>query len=69
VRAVFHGHDHQEDDIKYFKNKPFIFSGHFGGSWGVEYKGYRIVEYSSVDSIITYQANPLAMANLYYTAL
>ena len=65
VKAVFHGHDHQEDYIKYFRGKPFLFSGHFGGSWGVEYKGYRIVESISNGTFLTYQYHPEADAKLY----
>ncbi len=65
VKAVFHGHDHQEDDVKFYKGKPFLYSGHFGGSWGVEYKGYRIVEVLGNGVIQAYQCNPLANAQLY----
>jgi 3',5'-cyclic-AMP phosphodiesterase len=65
VKAVFHGHDHQEDHVKYFHKKPFLYSGHFGGSWGVEYKGYRIVEAMPDDTFITFQYNPQANAQLY----
>jgi 3',5'-cyclic AMP phosphodiesterase CpdA len=65
VKAVFHGHDHQEDDVKYYKGKPFFYSGHFGGSWGVEYKGFKIVEVLNNGSIQVYQNNPTANAKLY----
>ncbi len=58
VKAVFHGHDHHEDDVKYFKEKPFFWCGHTGGNWGQEYKGYRIVEVFAKE-FETYMVNPL----------
>lgn len=61
VAAIFHGHDHDVDVIKTSSNKPYIFDGHFGGSWGVNYKGYRIVEIYKDGSLYTYQYNPLAL--------
>ncbi|MGK7394581.1 MAG: metallophosphoesterase family protein [Candidatus Cyclobacteriaceae bacterium M3_2C_046] len=70
VRAVFHGHDHQEHHIKYAAGgTPFVYDGHFGGSWGQEYKGYRIVEISEPGQIITWQVNPLAQARLMETRI
>jgi hypothetical protein len=60
VKAIFHGHDHDVDTIKLSGNKPYIFDGHFGGSWGVDYKGYRIVEIDKKGNIFTYQFNPTA---------
>ncbi len=63
VKAIFHGHDHQEDDVKYFKDKPFFWSGHTGGNWGQEYKGYRIVEVSK-KGFETYMVNPLGKRKL-----
>ena len=63
ISAVFHGHDHQEDDVKYHGNIPFFWSGHFGGSWGQEYKGYRIVEVSG-NKVFTYMKNPLGRIEL-----
>lgn len=58
VKAVFHGHEHEEDDI-YMKNGiPFIFDSHIGGSWGTPYRGFRVVEVMEDDSIITYMMNP-----------
>jgi hypothetical protein len=65
VKAVFHGHDHQEDDCKMADKTPFLYSGHMGGSWGVEYKGYRIVELLAGDDLLTYQMNYNAQAKLY----
>ncbi|MBL7700363.1 MAG: metallophosphoesterase [Chitinophagaceae bacterium] len=58
VRAVFNGHDHDEDGIKKRNNTPFVFDSHFGGSWGTEYRGYRIVEVMKDGSVITYVMNP-----------
>lgn len=63
ITAVFHGHDHHEDDVKYYKEVPFFWSGHFGSSWGQEYKGFRIVEVTGKD-IITYMKNPLGKTEL-----
>ncbi|MCC5930211.1 MAG: metallophosphoesterase [Cyclobacteriaceae bacterium] len=57
VIASFHGHDHQEDDVKYFDGKPYFWDGHLGGSWGVDYRGYRIVEVYG-RKVITMQYNP-----------
>ena len=65
VKAVFHGHDHQEDDCRMAGKTPFLYSGHMGGSWGVEYKGYRIVELLAGDNLLTYQMNYNAQAQLY----
>lgn len=58
VKAVFHGHEHDQDSVKMEANKPFIFDGHFGGSWGTAYHGYRIVEVFADGRISTYQFNP-----------
>jgi predicted phosphodiesterase len=62
VKAVFHGHDHQQHYTKYYQEKPFIFSGHMGGSWGQEYKGYRLVELFEDGKVSIQQLNPLAGA-------
>jgi hypothetical protein len=58
LRAIFHGHDHEEDGYKMHEGKPYIFDGHTGGSWGLPYRGYRILEIAKDDSIYTYQVNP-----------
>jgi len=34
IRAVFHGHDHDVDEIRMEDGIPFVFTGRFGGSWG-----------------------------------
>jgi Icc-related predicted phosphoesterase len=57
VKAVFHGHDHALDSVRYTNKLPHFFDGHFGGNWGTEYKGYRIVEVDKQDEISTYQVN------------
>lgn len=63
VRAVFNGHDHQEDGAILQKSTPFIFDGHIGGSWGVDYHGFRIIEVRGKDKIITYMMNKDSVVN------
>jgi 3',5'-cyclic-AMP phosphodiesterase len=58
LRAVFHGHDHDLDDVKQMHGKSYFFDSHIGGNWGTGYRGYRIVEITDTDEIITYQLNP-----------
>lgn len=58
IRAVFNGHDHDEDNIKFRNELPFIFDAHFGGNWGTAYRGFRIVELRKDNSILTYVLNP-----------
>lgn len=67
VRAIFNGHDHDQDNVKWYGKKPFFFDGHFGGNWGTEYRGYRIVEVWQDHHIFTYQVNPVtgALVNSY----
>lgn len=57
IKAVFHGHDHSLDTVRYTRKLPHFFDGHFGGNWGTEYKGYRIVEVNEQNKISTYQVN------------
>jgi hypothetical protein len=57
VKAVFHGHDHTMDGVRYTDKLPHFFDSHFGGSWGTDYKGYRIVEVANDNHISTYQVN------------
>ncbi len=54
VRAVFHGHDHDVDGIMYNRKKPYLWSGHFGGSWGSPFPGYRVCEVGEDGKVITY---------------
>ncbi|WP_268034653.1 metallophosphoesterase family protein [Algoriphagus sp. PAP.12] len=54
VRATFHGHDHDVDGIMLYKKKPFLWSGHFGGSWGNPFPSYRVVEVGEDGKAVTY---------------
>ena len=64
VRAIFNGHDHDEDNIKMKNGIPFIFDAHFGGNWGTAYRGFRIVELRKDNSLLTYILNPTDMLNV-----
>jgi len=57
IKAVFHGHDHSLDNVRYTNGLPHFFDSHFGGNWGTAYKGYRIVEINQANQIYTYQVN------------
>ncbi|MDF3076387.1 MAG: metallophosphoesterase [Sphingobacteriaceae bacterium] len=57
VKAVFHGHDHNLDTVRYTSKLPHFFDGHFGGNWGLAYAGYRVVEVGDDMAINTYQVN------------
>jgi len=57
VKAVFHGHDHLLDGVRYTGRLPHFFDSHIGGSWGTDYKGYRVVEVGDDNAIYTYQVN------------
>ncbi len=63
VKAVFNGHDHDEDNIKMKNGVPFIFDAHFGGNWGTAYRGFRIVELRKDNSLLTYILNPSEKLN------
>ena len=63
VRAVFNGHDHDEENIKSKDHIPFVFDAHFGGNWGTDYRGFRIVELYSDNSIGTWVMNPIDKIN------
>lgn len=56
VRAIFHGHNHNEVGQYISGKKPYFFDSHIGGSFGNK-KGYRVVEIDSDKSITTYQYN------------
>jgi 3',5'-cyclic-AMP phosphodiesterase len=58
LRAIFHGHDHDQDAIKISKGKCYLFDSHIGGNWGTDYRGYRVVEITKSNEIVTYQLNP-----------
>ncbi|MFN8345660.1 MAG: metallophosphoesterase [Spirosomataceae bacterium] len=63
LKAMFHGHDHAIDVGK-TTSKPAFFDGHFGGNWGVDYRGYRIVETRPEGQCYTYQFNPETQAKI-----
>jgi Icc protein len=58
LRAVFHGHEHDQDGIKWQDKIPYLFDSHIGGSWGTDYRGYRMVELFRDGSIKTWIMNP-----------
>jgi hypothetical protein len=59
LRAVFHGHDHDQDNVKEYNKKFYFFDSHVAGSWGTAYRGYRILEVMKNGDILTYQMNPV----------
>lgn len=64
LKAIFHGHDHDQDAVKNDGGKPYFFDGHFGGSWGTTYRGYRVVEIQEDGSWTSYQFNASAEPRL-----
>lgn len=64
LKAVFHGHDHKEDSVKWQDGIPYLFDSHVGGSWGTAYRGYRIVEVYKDGSMLTWIMNPTEKINL-----
>ncbi len=63
IKAVFHGHEHDQDGVKMMDNIPYLFDSHFGGSWGTSYHGFRVVELLKDNSMITYLMNPREKIN------
>jgi hypothetical protein len=63
VRGVFHGHEHDQDNVKVVDHIPFMWDSHIGGSWGTSYKGFRVVELTKDNQIMTYVMNPLKKIN------
>jgi 3',5'-cyclic AMP phosphodiesterase CpdA len=63
VKAVFHGHEHDQDGIHMVEKVPYIFDAHVGGNWGTPYKGFRVVELLKDNSMITYMMNPTDKLN------
>jgi len=57
IKAVFHGHDHLLDGVRYTGRLPHFFDSHIGGDWGTIYRGYRVFEVADDHSIYTYQVN------------
>ncbi|MBW4891473.1 metallophosphoesterase [Mucilaginibacter sp. HMF5004] len=64
IKAVFHGHDHSLDGVRYTDKLPHFFDSHTGGNWGTDYKGYRIVEVGDDNAVYTYQVNASRNPNL-----
>lgn len=58
VKAVFHGHEHDQDGVKMSDQIPFFFDSHIGGNWGTDYKGFRVVELMNDGTLLTYMMNP-----------
>ena len=56
VRAVFHGHNHNQTGHLTSGELRYFFDSHVGGSWGAT-KGYRIVEVDDQHRMVTYQVN------------
>lgn len=56
VRAVFHGHNHNETGVYVSDDRHYFFDSHAGGSWGAK-RGYRIVEVYDDHKAVTYQIN------------
>ncbi len=63
VKAVFHGHEHDQDGVRMQGNTPFLFDAHIGGNWGTDYKGFRIVEILEDETMLTYMLNPTEKLN------
>lgn len=59
IKAVFHGHEHDKDDVFMHEGIPYLFDAHFGGNWGTDYKGFRVVELMKDGSVVTYIMNPV----------
>jgi hypothetical protein len=57
IKAVFHGHEHDQDGVKMHGKIPFYFDAHIGGNWGTAYKGFRVVELNQDGSLVTYMLN------------
>lgn len=56
VKAIFHGHNHDEAGMYESGDKRYFFTGNAGGWWGLD-KGYRIVEIDEEHRMTTYQVN------------
>jgi hypothetical protein len=58
LRAVFHGHEHDQDGFRTESAIPFIFDAHVGGNLGTPYRGFRVVEILKNNSFVSYMMNP-----------
>ena len=63
IKAVFHGHEHDQDGVKMFDNIPFLFDAHIGGNWGTNYRGFRVGELLNDGTFLTYMMNPTEKLN------
>lgn len=63
IKAVFHGHEHDQDGVKMYEKIPFLFDAHIGGSWGTEYRGFRVGELLNDGTLLTYMMNPTDKLN------
>ncbi|TKC06157.1 metallophosphoesterase family protein [Pedobacter frigoris] len=63
VKAVFHGHEHDQDGVRMLNDIPYLFDSHIGGNWGTKYKGFRVVELLKDNSMLTYIMNPTEKIN------
>ena len=63
IRAVFHGHEHDQDGVQMIGKLPFLFDSHIGGSWGTPHKGFRVVELLNSGTVITYLMDPSIKKN------
>lgn len=57
IVGVFYGHDHDRDFCVFADGVYQCWDGH-NDDWGVNYRGYRIVEAYDNGTIITYNYNP-----------
>lgn len=65
IKAVFHGHEHDQDGFHLVEKVPYLFDAHIGGNWGTPYKGFRVVELLKDNTMLTYMMNPTQKQNIY----
>lgn len=63
IRAVFHGHEHDQDGVQMVGKLPFLFDSHIGGSWGTPHKSFRVVELLNSGTVLTYLMDPTVRKN------
>ncbi|MBV9987052.1 MAG: metallophosphoesterase [Chitinophagaceae bacterium] len=63
IKAVFHGHEHDQDGVKMNAGIPYFFDSHIGGNWGTDYRGFRVVELMADGTLVTYMMNPSQKLN------
>lgn len=59
LRAVFHGHEHDQFGVKWKDGIPYLFDSHLGGNWGTDFRGYRIVELYRNGAMRTWMMDPM----------